>query len=49
MQQDLDKETHRDDDLLPSSFGSWNKLYALVLGSLMLLIFVFYFLTEYYS
>ena len=49
MNKDLDKEMSGDDDLLPSSFGSWRKLYAIVLSTLGLLILVFYFLTKYYS
>ena len=33
----------------PPIFGSWNGIYALVIGSLFILIVLFYLLTSYYA
>jgi hypothetical protein len=39
----------KDQEEKPPIFGSWNKIYAIVLGNLVLLIILFYLFTKYFS
>jgi len=44
--QSEEKEIISEDDCTPPIFGSWIKIYSLVIGNLILLIFLFYIFTK---
>ncbi|HEX9651439.1 MAG TPA: hypothetical protein VGA21_12820 [Cyclobacteriaceae bacterium] len=49
MEKPPERNDSQDDELLPSSFGSWKKLYTIVLGTLFILIIIFYLMTTFLS
>ena len=49
MEKPSEQNDSQDDEFLPSYLGSWRRLYAIVLGTLLALIIIFYLMTIFLS